>query len=34
MRLRSVVPRVVWGLIPNIPPRRAEGAEPADLVIR
>jgi len=24
---------VVWGLIPNIPPRRAEGAEPADLVI-
>jgi len=24
---------VLWGLIPNIPPRRAEGAEPADLVI-
>jgi len=24
---------VAWGLVPNIPPRREEGAEPADLVI-
>ena len=34
MKIMGVVLRVAWGLIPNIPTRRAEGAEPADLVIR